>query len=342
MRNPWPIENCFRMFSEAAPEALASRECLDGIGESLRWLPPGSSSYFLECRLGGDDAGIDFGACFRSPLDSVSDRPGRADWDGNGTWKPVADALSLWGSPASALRRRVPYMWIEMDGAGLRSRPGKPGFLFCVDPSLARVPERFRTGKADLLTVAREITGHLFPDGVSGIAERTLGDCLNALPADGRILHISAMPSRSPAAVKVNVRMPKKALLGFLRRIRWPGDPSDLERIWRAFDPFQTCAKIDLEIGDGFAPRLGLELHPYNAPKTGRTAALQRLERTGIAQGGKARALAAWTGSVTRVFPGHRWPTRMVKEFGLKLVLGEGHSVRAKGYLGFYPVFTLR
>ncbi|HKP94996.1 MAG TPA: hypothetical protein VJ385_04490 [Fibrobacteria bacterium] len=352
MRMPWPIENTFELLRADAPDELTPGDSLARMQAHLKRLPPGSSSYFLECRLAKDDDRVDFGACFRSPLDSATapaGKPGFAAPSGNRpedkAWEPVNRAFSLWASRTSGLRNRVPYIWIEMDQAGPQPGAAVPGFLFCVDPSLARVPERFQAGpdgRKDLLAIAREIEKALFGSGLPAGCGKTLWDCLTALPAEGRILHISAMPSRSPAALKLNICMPKKALFGFLRRIRWPGSPAELEKLWEAFHPFMSCAKIDLEISAGVSPRLGLELHPYNTPRTARKAALLRLARSGSAQPRKARALAAWCGNVTRMFPGHRWPTHMVKEFGLKLVFAETRPLQAKGYLGYYPIFSLR
>src|SRR4051812_28714085 len=154
MRMAWPVESTFELLRADAPDELTPGDSLARMRASLRLLPPGSSSYFLECRLGKEDDRVDFGACFRSPMDSADSEesgqgrlpPFTAKPPPGKAWKSVDKAFALWASRKAGLRSRVPFVWVEMDQPGPHQDSASPGLLFCVDPSLARVPARFGAG----------------------------------------------------------------------------------------------------------------------------------------------------------------------------------------------------
>lgn len=339
---PWGAAETWRHVKSLVPGELVPASALFQVGEAIPLLPPGSTAYFLECRLAAGDSRLDFGACFRSPREEAAMGIRAEPWQSVSPWPVVTEVFSCWRSLDSHLSRHVPYIWLELDDTGKPAGETPPGILFCIDPSMARMPALFpELSHAGLLGVVQEASEIVLGEPLSPLNQRAMLACSAFLPAGGRIHHVSLMPARSRGALKVNVSLPKQDLPRYLDAIRWPGSRKDLARLWETGHAFLDQAKVDLSIQEGLLPTIGLELHPYNTTLSGRRSALASLEASGMGDSGKCRALAAWSGQVERIYRGHSWPTRLVEEFGLKLVMGLSMVPAAKGYLGFFPEFIL-
>jgi len=149
------------------------------------------------------------------------------------------------------------------------------------------------------------------------------------------------MPSRIPAAWKVNVSLPNGCLPAYLDRIGWPGSKPRLDDVCGGYEEFVRSVKIDVGISEGVSASLGYELTPFNSSPFGMIAAGLRLAREGVADTAKGKAFSTWTGQYRGKEGVTGMPIKLDRVSGLKISLGEAGPV-SKGYLGFYPVFSLK
>lgn len=290
------------------PERWVSAAAFRRVRAAAARLPEGSPVCFLERGFAEQGKRLDFGLCYPYP------------------------AFRSLLNDSKRLASQVPFIWIEVDHSRIPKR-SPPGVLLCVDRKLGRqafarrVPE---LTERRLLSLGDAAHRHFLLDALPHAVRGSLRSCFAALPSSGRILHLCFMPSRSPAVMKVNVSLPRRALLTYLERVGWPGSFSELERVWSRIGPMLDTAKIDLTLSPGMRPKLGLEIHPFNTSFEGRRDVLAWLQREGKAERQQRADLLAWHGEKQlRSLAG----TASVElDFGMKLVLDEGAPLEAKAY----------
>jgi hypothetical protein len=130
--------------------------------------------------------------------------------------------------------------------------------------------------------------------------------------------------------MKLNVSLPKRSLARYLKAIGWPGSLSSLAEVWSSIAPLLRSAKIDLTLSPSLGPKLGLEIHPYNASVEGRRRVLAWLENNGLADPRQCADLAAWHGAQRTLSAGRSTPVEL--DFGMKLVLDANSRLDAKAY----------
>lgn len=276
-------------------------------------MPTGSATYYLECRLSGNPQ-VDVEAGYTRP-EAI----------------PMLQGLI----PAAV----APFVLLEWDQAQ-DGRDTRPGLLLCLDRRLgigacgnALPPLQLTSLVAAAEAVSRQWLGRTLENSVS----EALAACFTNLPRGGRILHLSAMSSRNPPLLKLNIVMPPRAFPGYLRRIGWKGASQGLSRLWKTLRPFVREAKFDLILQGGIHPKLGLELFPSNSSLGSRVAALGRLTTRKWIRPEKGRDLSRWPGTVWRVDARRNRILRIDKDFGLKFVLDGAGEVESKGYLQIFP-----
>ncbi len=290
------------------PERWVSKAALRRVSAAAARLPQASPVCFLERAFSARNTDVDFGLCYPHPAH-------RALLNGD-----------------ELLARRIPFVWLEVDRARVGDRSA-PGVLLCLDDELSlgafgrSVP---RLTEKRLLTLAdaahRQFLGEALPHSVRD----GLRSCFAELPASGRILHLCLMPSRTPPALKLNVLLPKRALVSYLRKVGWPGSFQALSHVWGCIAPSLRTAKIDLTLSPRLLPKVGLEVHPFNTSYQGRRLVLAWLHSNGLADARQCADLCAWHGAKRTLVAGKATPVEL--DFGMKVVLDEESTVDVKAY----------
>jgi hypothetical protein len=340
---------------------LIDPAALDRIKTLARRWPALFSSYYLECRLEEGEARVDF-------LASIVDmaRPDTAPSDlaraaaelaplgeGDPAWARVVRFARAWAAPASPLRARIPLLWLEFDDVnGASGAALSPCLHACIDHAYMRLG-----GKAAGIDDGEGARGQMLDAVFEALLERSLppaiasalGRCAERALPQGRILHASAMLSRSPAAIKLYGCLPAEGLWSYLQAIGWPGRADELRRLLDEFSSPSTSDDtiyFDLAIEERLTPYLGVvfsqpQLRAAQNRDPRREALLGLLARAGLCASHKRDALVQWPGSVRVQYPGSSEPMRMQRWLDIKLCYHPEMPARAKAYLGFMPRFSL-
>ena len=162
-----------------------------------------------------------------------------------------------------------------------------------------------------------------------------------ALPSQGELLHVGAMPSRSPRAVRMVFRLPRAEVIAFFERVRWRGSFVHLRELVDFSSSLQhsesICVACDVLRG-ALATRVGFELFLKEAWMDARARQWAPVFRALVEKGwcNPAKALALLS-----------WPKRdtLVSERGiLSLLTGVNHlkivlqdeQIRSKAYMGAF------
>jgi hypothetical protein len=290
------------------PERWVSKAALRRVCAAAAPLSDGSLVFFLERGFSKPNTRVDFGFCYPYPAH-------RALLNGD-----------------ELLARRIPFLWLEVDGA----RAGDPwsaGRLLCLDGKFGRqAVGRSAPSLTEkrLLVIAEAAHRQLLQEPLPTSVRGSLRTCFTALPVNGRLLHLCVMPSRQPPVMKVNVSLPKRALVSYLKSVGWPGSISSLSHVWRCIGPWLRTAKIDLTLSPSLRPKVGLEIHPSNTSFEGRRRVLAWLQSNGLADVRQCTDLCAWHGATQTRATGK--PARVELDFGIKIVLDEKSMVDVKAY----------
>src|SRR5215217_620566 len=340
------MEDYLRLAVPFVPPALVSPEALRPILGIARQLPPCASSGF-ECRLGDDAPVGDFlinllaadgtRAAFAGhhpdyhPPDAFLHSP---------VWQRVRDYCRTWASPTSPLHRRVRDMWLEFDLQELEGEVPIPGVFFGPE----QPPE-------DLLDTVRGSLELLRGPGRADIPPAMLR-CLELLPGPPRIEQVGMMFSRHTDALRLCIRgLPHQGLGTALRDAGWPGEADVLDALLEETRPFVDDFTLDIDVGDGIHPKLGLECILDQDPSPARW---QRWLDTLVAQGLctplKRDALMTWAGVQSSLTHPGQWPENLVRASErmpgqhsgfarrinhVKLIHQPGQPIQVKAYLAF-------
>lgn len=353
----WPLSETLKIIRPYLPAPLVSRQTYARIRSLARVLPHGTSSYYIECRLTADARQVDFLTC------AVAARGGHTALVGHDAataksrlfasdplWCRLHDFLGCWAAPASALYAQVPLVWLEFDHVDKPLPPVPlPGFSFCLDPDYVWQWAQQRVGNSLSVQHYRRVIESTVPillgQALRSYTRRALFACFDSLPDGGRIIHLSAMPARRPAALKVYGSVPKKGFVAYLGRIGWTGAMSEVRDILRTFCTAVIVGNtifFDLTIEETLSPRLGIAFSQQQIAKLPqrdptRRALLDRCVEAGLCTPQKHEALTSWSGTFGKTFHGHSWPTRLRRWLDLKIVYQPHCPLEAKGYLGFMP-----
>ena len=316
--------DCFHAIRPHFTEGLASPQALDALQQAMAQLPF-CSLVFLEHRM--HDA---------SPWVDLAPRIPRANLVLSGR----ARKTHAWTEAARVSRAALDASW-HIKGIDLEFDLPR-----ALDTALS--PRLFLEMHRDaprgrLVQLARLLHGDISSRAKTATIER----CDDALPEDGRILHLCAAPSREqqgPLRVVVT-GLDESVLLDYLRAIDWPGDVPAIAEWLRVVRPL--CDNVDLafDIADRVQARVGIEL--FIAPRRDRTddwtALFAALRQHGIGRRERTDGFLAWPGSSSLSVPGDSGAADANWEFvrfqsHLKLVHDGVRIVAAKGYIGFFSV----
>lgn len=362
----WPTHESVALIERWLPPALIDPAVLEPLRAHAHRLPDAFASHYLECRLEGNDARVDWLASIAAGAHAGVKRDAHARQvaalAGLGkhgpAWARVGRFLRAWNQPAARLRERIPLLWLEFDD--LRQGPAQvpdPCFHACVDSAYMGAGRQGQAGgqlagkpQDPCLQSTWAAALDILLDGQVPVANaRALATCFERLPAAGRIIHVSAMLARTPAAIKVYGCVPVPSLEGYLRDIGWAGRISVLNGL---LDRFCTPATIDgmvyfdLAIDTCPTSYVGivfsqLQLRSEHNRDPRREALLARLVEARLCAPHKRDALLQWPGSDRVHHAGSSRPTRIRRWLDIKVAWHPDGRARAKAYLGFMPVFSL-
>lgn len=365
----WPTHETIALIEPRLSPALIDPAVLAPLRAHAHRLPDPFASHYLECRLEEDDARVDWLASIAAAPHAGADQDEHARQTaalaGLGkhgpAWARVGRFLRAWNQPAAGLRERIPLLWLEFDD--LLRAPGQlpdPCFHACVDSAYmgggpggedagqAREPGGGKA-RASAQTTWATALDILLDGQLPAASARALATCFERLPAAGRMIHVSVMLARTPAAIKLYGCVPVQSLEGYLRDIGWEGRASVLSGL---LDRFCTPATIDemvyfdLAIDAYPTSYIGivfsqLQLSSEHNRDPRREALLARLVDARLCAPHKRDALLAWPGSERVRYESSPRPTRLRRWLDVKLAWYPDGRARAKAYLGFMPVFSL-
>ena len=289
---------------------LIPRALLDGPGWD-RWLacvaelPEVGSTAFLGCefRLGEDAPAADLFLVVRpgSPFERHFIRRGEAAHPGSAA-AALARYLVEVGQADSTLRDCIEGTMLEYDlaetPAGRRPDPGV--FLKVRLAERSEPHERPRPLPIAVLAGAVGWTD-------DGELRRWVDRVLEALPPNGRVAHVGALPERAPRAVRMVAQGIGRAEVGgVLERLGRRGSIRPATEVLTDLGEVLPRFRLSVDAApEGLLPRIGLELYPAGSWSgernswliTGRSdwrPVVERLERRGWCLPAKAQGLLEW------------------------------------------------
>ncbi|HYN21212.1 MAG TPA: hypothetical protein VE078_09645 [Thermoanaerobaculia bacterium] len=309
-----------------ALDGLVTAAAWRGIEELAARLPPVWSWAGFEVRLGAEESQVDF-ALYALEVDGG--RQALAGWVRGGEELPegssVQPLLEEWSRPEGGLAD-VPNLWLEYDFPDGIPRAPTIGLTFASGEGVS--PLRLRTVSERAL---RSLPGR--QDDSQGLD--LLDQASRRLPPGARILHLGILAPWRRQAMRLTALLPSAAALRtWLEDIGRPPDPcvweAGLELMGTAGGAFQ----IGLDLSADGEPRLALDWPWLVSPAAEEIA---RLAERGLCDPDKARVLRSWIGDELVRMPGTRWPLRIDRQLGFKVVIGAGGRAEAKAYLAFRP-----
>lgn len=356
----WSMQETMALANPWLPGHLADSPVFARIGECARCLPELFSSYYLEYRLRDGDPRVDLLASIVAPAEAgrVHLERARVAAELAGlpadslAWARVKRFARAWADPEDQLHAQIPLVWLEFDDMH-RDAGGapEPCFHACVDRGYLQHGDRSagadgeegaRAALERLLTV---LLGQPLPAATS----RALHACCEGLPPGGRMIHVSVMLSRTPAAIKLYAGVPRQHLHGYLQRIEWPGCTRTLDTLLDGFclpTTVDDTIYLDLALEEQVSPYLGIvfsqmQLGVGDNCDPQRKVLLDRLVASGLCTPEKRDAALTWPGSTRVVHARSSTPARLRRWLDIKLGFRPGLPLEAKAYLGISPVFSL-
>ena len=317
--------------------SLVPEVALAGLRQLTSQLPLSVSSDFgFERVLGKAGDSIDF--CLGVDRESLgaailARRPGSvslpAAWYGHAVWEVVKAAAGRIAEGGGANSDTVDGLFLEFDSA--------------THTSMIPVPSLYLTlGKhagLNVAVLANDLFPLLAPGGPgNGFLER-VAECIEAIPAPGRVVYVGFMHGRAAARPRLSILLPAMDdVLCLLERLRWGGVSE------HADCPVMACAAeihdhfcVTLEFGDRLRPRIGVECffrgHRQSDREPRWSPFLNVLVEQALCSEGERDALLAFRGAKLWRHPS---PTMVLPAINhVKIVLEPGAPPLVKAYFGF-------
>ena len=182
---------------------------------------------------------------------------------------------------------------------------------------------------------------------VDPLLRRALEQVVSALPPQGRVAHLGAMPGRGSREVRLIIRgLSANHAVGLLGRLRWSGSREAVSAVLEEAAAVLPRFRLALDVSaSGISPRLGFEFFPPGAPGRNHGSwlttglgdwlpPLDWLTRRGWCVPAKARGLREWC-VLEKLFHAQGVLLLYRGISHIKLTFGDG-NVLAKAYGGLY------
>ena len=215
--------------TEAMPDAVLSGEGEQRIARCAGQLPECGleSTFGFECRLDDEVPFCDLFLCAQPNSEFSRYLIGSGQCTGA---RPAQRGLSRFlaevADPASPLSEWFGSSILEYDLVASRAGSADDPGVF-IEPrsgdsqSEIRLVTRGHTALRcgiDLVSSSICLAAGREPDARESAA---MAQVVGALPGRGELLHVGAMPSRRPRAVRMVFRMPRAEVIAFFERVRW-------------------------------------------------------------------------------------------------------------------------
>lgn len=343
------IDELLRPLGTRMPRALVPEEALATVSEVAHLLPRMAGGISLECRLEEGASQVDYMACgmlsdggpqaLADMLASAGERLRGPLWDG-------VRAFSREWSDARSPLAKVPFLWLEYD---LPRPPGaipQPFAFLCVERDFLKPPGREvdprQAAEASLQLALRGLEV-LRGKPLTPAVARTVARCFEQLPEGGVVEHVAPLDCRGLDAVRVVMGVPRQHLAEYVERLGWPGPRAQVEELSRTWLSPLSFAEVNVDAGaDGLGPTLGLSLPLPDEPRKSWAAeVLQRMVEQRLCTPAKRDAVLDWPGSDRVTLEGYRWPSKLCRTIGLKLVCRPHQPPTVKAYPYFECRFSL-
>ncbi len=139
----WPLQETLDLVEPHIPEILVPDAVFARGRDYANWLPPITSAYYIETRLGDASPQVDFSACIRSVSSTREGLP-QAELNDfltremkiNAHWRQIGTFVRQWTDAAPSQYHNIPLVWLEFDGIDkVRPQSSLPGMVVCIDPT---------------------------------------------------------------------------------------------------------------------------------------------------------------------------------------------------------------
>jgi hypothetical protein len=324
---------------ELAP--LVERERFEQIRSLTAQFPVRSQTVCYECRLADHDARTDVAVCVFPGADAEilgALAKLRREHENSAEWLRCIDFIERWLAFDDPRLRRAPFLCIAFDLEATCVLP-VPCLSVCIDPDFfAR-----RLGIGPTTRVAPEevelLTAHchrlLHETELPAAVRARLRRYLDADYVEAK--HVSLMLSRSPAAVKVDVRLPVDALTDYLtERLDWRDAARGIHACVRTLLPEQRHVQLNLPLHQERVHPLEVEFlaGPIEVEREARCEFLSRLVTAGLCTESKAAVLERATlAPLSYSSDG----TPVARAWYAKVRFAGETPVDAKAYIGVMP-----
>lgn len=319
-----------RAAREHAAPSLARRVPWRACASFVERLPACVASLGFECRLDDPEHDLDWGAGL--DLRGGGAEQVEASGDTSGCPPSLRSLARRWLAPGSSLRRRVPFIFLELDAAG-GERISRPSVFAALDWTPQELETGFGGAGAEVSEIAELLGAAPLARAVADRLERSLA----ALPPGGLPLHVAVMLGRPACPLRLSVLVPRfglapylaaigeldgEALLGWLGRTASTGGLAHRGALVQL--DFQVGAT---EIGPGIAFSLCPTLPDAWSPL------LEQLAELGLCRQEFVDALATWPGATLGVTRTAGRPWALLRRLDhVKVTCSPGAIARAKAY----------
>lgn len=294
-----------------------------------------------ECRLTPGDPRVDVAvglvAMRPAGVGEVLGRLGRRR-AADAAWQRCLAFLAGWSAPGSRFVPAVPFVCVAFDQPGDPLALPAPAMSLCIDRDFfARqlgLPTPPPPPANDVVALVAACHDHLRGEPLPASCRDLVAATLAVDGVTAR--HISLMVSRTPATVKLDVRLPADRVAPLLRSIGWPGDVRHAVDGIRAVMPWPGELQLNLVLHPTLGASLEVELLTSrgDAGREDRLTLLDRLVAAGVCEAAKAAALRdAWLDPVSSGRDG----TIFAQSWYIKVRFDGDRIAEAKAYLGLMP-----
>ena len=300
---PGPLGAMFDEIASCVPPALVSPEALGDLRASVRHLPVEMvSGLGLECRLGDPEPRADLLLLVQALGRRIlgGDHPQvhlPAPIAEDPIWRRIAGLCRFHAERTAGAAALLDDLWLELDVAGAAATRATPSvFITFRDGDAGRTPTAAALERHEL---ARDALARLWDRAVPEAMAARLQRCHQLLPRGAELFAVGAMLARQWDAARIcikNVAVP--AVPPLLEALEWPGAMPKVRQWLGALAPRVDRVFINLDVGTGVFPTLGLECKFRRpAPEEPRwPALLAYLQERGLCRDEKRRGLLNWPG----------------------------------------------
>lgn len=340
------------------PELVSPQQLHQIQAIASQW--PGSLTHVfgLECRLGAAERRVDFIFCIdrEEGATLAGSYPGILPpevFGNDPTWRRIRDFCTDWSAVGSGIRPHVKDIWLEYDLVSAERINLIPSILIGIDPD--------RSGPSGTLDpydwlfslALPKLVGGPLPTAVQG----SFLDCVRNLPENAYLSYVGAFLAREVPIIRICISGIKTTrLLAYLKAIQYPAQTAGLERLADRLAAHVAKPVLNIDVGAGIGPRVGLELKMERQYFIRYKKSIEWLLQTIVAEGWctsqKREAFLAYPGLMQPQAGSREWPEAlvsppdplMVKSTSviqrdlshIKLVYEPEDRIEAKLYLGAY------